>query len=142
VHSNSPQVSIALDGLDASRASSPSGYFDHLGAILATPELTMASPWINFAWWWVDCLPDAALEAVPSQLLSKLRPDPIAKVLPSTHSFAIQFNVIPGHVYEVEASTDLRTWQSISTNVVSETSFQFSESSPLDHRFYRLKLVR
>jgi hypothetical protein len=142
VHSNSPQVSIVLNGLEASRASSPGGYFDDIGAVLATPELSMSSPWINFAWWWVDCLPDAALEAIPSQLLSKLRPDPVGRLVPSSNgSYVIQFRVIPDHRYEVEASSDLRTWQSVSTNFVSETSFQFSESPNLDHQFYRLKLV-
>src|SRR5262249_18303192 len=44
--SNSPQAATIAEALDATRAAQPAQVFDSTGSILATPELSTASPWL------------------------------------------------------------------------------------------------
>jgi len=137
---DAPQISAIVDGINRTRASSLHGYFDSVGALLSTPELTLLSPWIHDDYGWRYCINDAALEAIPSQLLAKVRADPVATLISSGDPLQIHFGVLPGHAYEVQTSQDLQTWRSVSTNMVDEGSFSFSAPLTSERAFYRLKL--
>lgn len=54
----------------------------------------------------------------------------------------LQFEVVAGHWYEVQASTDLQTWTSIWQSIIAPSSFLFSFTDPdagsYPSRYYRL----
>lgn len=74
-----PQLREIVAGINRTRDAQanlvPGGqgepYFSDLGSILATPQLTMASPFINTN----NLVNDQILERIPQQVLSLLRPD-------------------------------------------------------------------
>ena len=45
--SNSPQANIIASALAAARTAQPGGFFLNIGDLLITPELSMASPWLD-----------------------------------------------------------------------------------------------
>lgn len=64
-----PPLLRIVDGINATRAKTPTGSFQRLGDILATPELTIASPYItNNA-----AINDAVVERIPQQIMGLLR---------------------------------------------------------------------
>jgi len=82
VSSTSPQAATVATALDAARAGQPGQRFRDLAEILATPELSLASPWLDpsGAYQLVSTMNDEACEALPSQLLPLLRPDSTSTV--------------------------------------------------------------
>ena len=68
MYSNSPQAALVATALDAARFGQPSQHFRNLGDILATPELSTTSPWLDlsiiFQSQWE--ITDAAYEAIPA----------------------------------------------------------------------------
>jgi len=72
-----PQLATIVAGINRTRQLEVNevgqyrGRFQTLGHILATPELTLASPFINTN----NLLSDAVVERIPQQILSLLRPD-------------------------------------------------------------------
>ena len=93
------------DAISQQRAVLPNSYFREIGELLAIPELSVGSPWINIA----DpyCLADADVESFASQLLARVRHDPIASLISSTHQPQIRFTLFPSYTYEVQSSADL-----------------------------------
>ena len=139
--SNSPQAATIAAALDTLRSSQPGQYFRDPGDILATPELSMASPWLNLssaydAEW---TLTDEAYEAIPSQLLPLLRSDSIGSVSQSGGTFQVQFTGADGYAYAVQTSSNLRDWTAVSTNYPANGSFNFADTPPPGalRRFYR-----
>jgi hypothetical protein len=59
-----------VNGINRTRSSFPTGSFWHLGDILATPELTVASPFISTTNGVVN---DAVYERIPQQIMGLLR---------------------------------------------------------------------
>ncbi len=70
-----PQVSAIVDGIIRTRAAMPRGGFEHMGDILATPELTVLSPFLKNVEQQPDGMTDVAIERIPQQILSLLKPD-------------------------------------------------------------------
>lgn len=72
-----PQLRRIVDGINRARLAEVTNnqqnipVFDRLGRILATPELTVASPFLNPS----NLVTDAVLERIPQQILSLLRAD-------------------------------------------------------------------
>jgi len=131
-----------IDGIERTRSASARGYFDDLGGILATPELSFNSPWLKrFDRDWNFCVADSMLEIVPAQLLSRLRPDPVASAARQNSEVALRFHVFPGRDYEVLKSQDLNTWTAASTNSVPDNVFELLVSPSSEATFYKLRLV-
>jgi hypothetical protein len=93
----------------------PTGYFVSLGDILATPQLSTQSPFLNLTD--TNNLTDAEYEAIPSQLLSLLRMDSIGSATATTNSQVVfQFTGYDNEAYLIESSPDLVNWTIVSTN--------------------------
>jgi hypothetical protein len=141
--SNSPQAAIIGTALDEVRATQPNQYFHTVGDILATPELSTASPWLNTSNGVNSGITDEAYEKIPVQLLVLLRPDLVATVTQEAGSFHVRFSGLDGYSYGVQVSSDLQNWFTVSTNYPSNGSFNFTESpiQNLPRRFYRSILL-
>ena len=143
--SNSPQAATIAAALDTARSSRPGHYFRDPGDILATPDLSLASPWLDpsGAAQVVSSMNDEACEAIPSQLLPALRPDSIGAVSQSGGTLQVQFSGADGYAYAVQTSSNLLGWTSVSTNRPTNGAFGFAEplgpGSP--RRFYRSALL-
>ena len=138
---NSPQAGEIAAGIIAVREREPNHLFLTIGDILATPELSNASPWLNPT---NGYLSDAALEIIPSQLLPRLRPDSLGSIVLADGLPQVQFTGIDDHTYALEESSDLVNWSSVSTNFPSNGSFNLTpmlatNSGPT---FYRSSLIQ
>jgi hypothetical protein len=139
--SDSPQAATIATALVAARSSQPGQRIHDVGDILATPELSTASPWLNLssavqAQWGMT---DEAYEAIPSQLLPLLRPDSIGAVSQSGGTLQVQFTGLDGYAYVVQTSSNLSDWINVSTNYPVNGSFDFVDTPPpgSPRRFYR-----
>ena len=139
--SNSPQASTIAAALVTAGSSQPGRRFHDVGDILATPELSTASPWLNTdsAAQLEGGITDEAYEALPSQLLLLLRPDSIGSVGQSGGTLQVQFTGADGYAYVVQTSSDLLGWTAVSTNYPTNGCFNFVETPPpgSPRRFYR-----
>jgi len=139
--SNSPQASAIAAALVAAGASQPGQYFQNVGDILAVPELSTASPWLNLSSTaqLEYGLSDQAYEAIPSQLLPLLRPDSIGSISQSGGAFQVQFTGADGYAYVVQTSSNLLNWTAVTTNYPVGGSFNFVDTLPpgSPRRFYR-----
>jgi hypothetical protein len=135
--SNSPQAALIAEALLNTRASQPGQVFLNIGDIVATPELSIASPWLTLAR--NAPITDEIVESMPSQLLPLLRPDSIGELAPPTSDPPrIQFTGMDGYNYTVQRSSDLLNWTSVSTNAPENGAFNFVPSSPdASAQFYR-----
>ena len=140
--SNSPQAATIAGALDALRSAQPNRTFRSIGDILAAPQLSTASPWLNLnfdpqALW--SGPTDAAYEAIPSQLLPLLRPDSTGAVSQSGGTLQVQFTGADGYAYTVQTSSNLLNWTAVSTNYPANGSFNFVDPLPpgSPRRFYR-----
>jgi hypothetical protein len=142
ISSNSDQAAIVANAIESTRAGSPGRLFRGIGDILAAPELTVQSPFLNLS----DNtqqnygVSDEAYEAIPSQLLPFLRTDSIGQLLLTNGQPQVQFRGNDGHVYTIQVSSDLANWTNDSTNcpvngifsvpvpLVGNTSMQFYRS--------------
>ena len=144
VSSNSPQAATVAFALDAARANQPGQHFRDPADILATSELSLASPWLdtNGVTALLSTVNDEACEALPSQLLPLLRPDSTSSVTLSGGTLQVQFTGADGYAYTVQTSLNLLDWTTISTNYPANGSFNFLDTpSPgSSRRFYRSML--
>jgi len=141
VSSNSPQAAIVAAALDAARASRPGQSFHDPAEILAIPELSLSSPWLdtNGLAQLHSTVNDEACEALPSQLLPLLRPDSTTAVSLSGGTLQVQFSGADGFAYAVQTSSNLLNWTTISTNYPANGYFNFHDTpaSGSPRRFYR-----
>ena len=141
--SNSPQANVIASALDAARAAQPGGYFLNTGDLLMTPELSMASPWLNQSSGPSTRISDEAFEEIPSQLLLRLRPDSIGTIAKSGLGISVQFNGEDGRAYAIQTSPDLLTWTSVSTNIATNGGFGHVDpgNSRVGRKFFRSVLL-
>ena len=142
--SNSPQAVTIAAALDTLRSGQPGQRFNNPSDILATIELSTASPWLDLSspaqlnWG----LSDEAYEAIPSQLLPSLRSDSIGSVCQSGGTLQVQFSGSDGCAYAVQSSSNLSSWTPISTNYPANGFFNFTDTPPgSPRRFYRSVLL-
>ena len=146
ISSNSPQALTIANAIQSVRASQPGRFFSDLGDILAIPQLTEQSPFLN----WNDGvqvskgISDEAYEIIPSQLLSLLRADSIGSIAPVNGQRVVKFTGYDGHAYAIEVSSDLINWVSISTNCPVNGMFGFTNSAApnANQQFYRSVLLQ
>jgi hypothetical protein len=134
--SNSPQLAVIVAGINALKPWEPGGYFQDVGAIFATPQLSLASPWLDTT---QSDISDAAYEAIPSQILGSLSEDSIVSLALSNGLPQLQFTGYDGHSYSVQASSDLLNWTQIGSGIPSNGVFDIVDpaGAQLPHRYYR-----
>jgi len=128
------------NAIQSTRANQPGQFFRDIGDVLATPQLTEQSPFLNLN----SNISDEAYEMIPSQLLPLLRADSIGSVAFANGRSAIQFTGSDGHVYAIEVSPDLVHWTRISTNWPAGGVLNFTNSPALNGnaQFYRSVLLQ
>jgi hypothetical protein len=72
IQPNSTQLRQIVDGINATRATRPQHIFQHMGDVLATPQLSVASPFLTLN---NPTNTDVTVERIPQQILSLLQPD-------------------------------------------------------------------
>lgn len=139
ISSNSAQAALLANAINAERALQPGQVFRDAGDIIATPELSVASPWLNSA----STAPDAAYEVLPSQLLWLLRSDSTGSINANPSGFQVQFTGYDGLAYSVETSTNLTDWVTVETAFPTNGVFNFQDNPPAigASRFYRSMLL-
>ncbi len=146
ISSNSPQAATVATALDTAHSSRPGQRFRDVADILALPELSLASPWLDPSGvaQLQSSMDDAACEAIPSQLLTLLRPDSIASSSQAGGTLQVQFSGSDGYAYVVQTSSNLLDWTRVSTNYPANSVFTFTDtSSPgSSRRFYRSVLLQ
>lgn len=76
IEPSSPQLLKIVEGLIRTKSRQPNRTFRSIGDVLATPELTVASPFLNLTPQQVQRgLTDVAVERIPQQILSLLKTD-------------------------------------------------------------------
>src|SRR5208282_5888774 len=109
-------------------------YFLDVGDILAVPQLTEQSPFLN----WNDTvqtengISDEAYEIIPSQLLPLLRADSIGSVASMNGQVIAQFTGYDDRTYAIEVSSNLVDWTSVATNFPVNGRFGFTNSAPMN----------
>ena len=143
--SNSTQALIIANAIAQTKTIQPGQMFNSLGDILATPELTVNSPWLNTSTVGrVDYgISDEAYEAIPAQLLPLLRPDSVGAIIQVNGGWNIQFSGSDAFAYALQTSTNLIDWEVLSTNYPVQGSFSVPVPSLLNsqEQFYRSVLL-
>jgi hypothetical protein len=144
--SNSPQATIVADGIATVKAGmTPNQTFNSIGDILAAPELSLNSPWLNTSS--VNQLKygitDTEYEAIPAQLLPLLRPDSIGTLTATNGGWNLRFTGADGFNYAVQSSPDLANWTNVSTNAPTQGGFTvpIPGTSGSPNFFYRSVLL-
>jgi hypothetical protein len=144
ISSNSPQAAVIADAVLALR-SGRGQFFPYAGSILAAPQLSVQSPFLN----WNDTIQqqwgisDVAYEAIPAQLLPLVRTDSVGSAAAANGQVVIQFSGYDGHTYAVQVSSDLVNWSTVGTNSPFGGAFSFAISLPpnANQQFYRSVLL-
>jgi hypothetical protein len=115
--SNSVQVATVAAAIATERTRQPGQAFFHVGQVLAVGEMSLVAPWLNQS---SELqlklgLTDAAYEALPAQLLRRIRSDSIGRVQLGDE-LSIRFTGWDGHAYAIERSPNLKYWTAFSTN--------------------------
>ncbi len=122
---NSPQAEIIASGIAQAKTTKPNQDFYSIGDILSAPVLVEDSPWLNTTN--VNQqrygITDAAYEAIPAQLLLRLRPDSFGATSLTNGFVNLQFSGSDALSYAVQESSDLVHWTIISTNTPVQGSF-------------------
>lgn len=136
VSSNSPQMASIISAIQAIHPGQP---FQEIGELLAVPDLSTGSPYLN--WFNTDQqqygITDEAYEIIPSQLLPLLRADSIGYLTVTNNQCRVQFTGYDEHSYVIETSSDLKEWTPISTNFPVKGSLQLDLLHSDAQRFYR-----
>jgi len=144
--SNSPQALVIASAIQSARASRPGQFFSDVGDILAIPQLTEQSPFLNLSSsiQLTNGISDEAYEMIPSQLLPLLRADSIGSIVSLNGQMLVQFTGYDGHAYAVQVSSDLINWTSINTNYPVNGIFSFTNSAAANTspQFYRSILLQ
>jgi hypothetical protein len=137
LEADSPEIEFIVAAINRTRASFPGGRFVDVTDILATPELSNLWPGLSSGDLWSDCFNDARWELIPAQLLPLLRSDLIATVARGNDLVEVRFRVPAGGSYDIQISTDLKTWGNLRNLVATNSFLTFSEPVGAGSRFYR-----
>ena len=138
-----PQISTLVAALNRARVAQPGQYFADVSAFLTVPELSTASPWLNLSN--NDAvrfgLTDEAYEALPAQLLSLVRADPVVTVTRTGADLRLHFRAFDGYAWRVESSADLSAWTTWSEpHYASNGVFTLTVPASASPQFFRAVL--
>ena len=144
--SNSPAVAGIVAAIQSTRTAEPGQVFPDVGDILAVPQLTIQSPFLN----WSDPvqrqsgITDAAYEQLPSQLLSELGLASQGSLTIANGQLLVQFSGAAGHLYALQCSIDLVNWTSLTTTspVNDQLTFSLPATTTATGQFYRTVLLQ
>jgi len=136
----SPQAERIVDAIESARLGKPAGRFEGVGDILQATALSTGSPFLNRTGVQQQRgITDEAYEAIPLQLLPRLRPDSIGQWMHTNDRPRLRFSGLEGCTYRIESSSDLIHWKLIRVEVVRNGCIDLDiapdESEP--SRFYR-----
>lgn len=141
---DSPQAAVLAEAICIARANQPYQQFTNLESVLAIPELSVASPWLNQTSPTVlqRGTSDEAYETVAAQLLERLRPDSVGSISETDGVVKVQFTGFDDYPYAVESSSDLLNWLPVSTNSPTNGVFDFCPRAAESNRqFFRSALL-
>ena len=142
---NSSQAETIADGISQAKAAQPNQDFYFIGDVLSAPELTVDSPWLNTTNVNEQAygITDVEYEAIPAQLLLRLRPDSIGALSLTNGSINLEFTGSDAFSYELQQSTDLAHWTRIGTFHPVQSVFNVSlpRGKWSSRRFYRSVLL-
>ena len=144
--SNSPAVTALAAAIETTRARQPGQLFPEVGAILATPALSIESPYLD----WSNPpqqqpgISDADYEALPGQLLALLGMDSLGALVVANGGLQMQFTGGDGHVYTLQSSPDLIHWTTFGTNTPVNNQINILLPTPPagPAQFYRSMLLQ
>ncbi|MDB6020412.1 MAG: hypothetical protein JWQ04_269 [Pedosphaera sp.] len=142
-NANSNALGLIAAGINAQRGNVPGLLYTNLDQILAVPQLSVASPFLNGVVA-TNFLTDAAYESIPAQLLPLLRLDSVGSIVNSGGVAQLQFTGVDGYNYNVQASTNLQDWFFIAKHQHTTNGvFIFSDRGALNfaRRYYRTVLA-
>jgi hypothetical protein len=142
--SNSPQAALIAAAIQQARSAQPNQQFSHLGDLLAIPQLSLLSPWLDTSRLNTPSAPtDEACEMIPSLLLPRLREDPVGSIVSAKNRLTVQFSGYDHCRYAIETSPDLVHWITVGTRHPSLGMFDFplGASPKMGQRFYRSILL-
>ncbi len=120
--SNSPEASAIATGIVQTKTNQTVPTFYSIGDILVASALTRNSPFLNlgssgFGQQQMNYgITDWEYEAIPAQLLPRLRPDSIGALMPTSGGWTVSFSGADGYAYVVQTSTNFVDWRAVSTN--------------------------
>jgi hypothetical protein len=142
ISSNSSQASVIVDAIQSARAVQSNQFFQDVGDILAVPQLTVESPFLNLAL--TNGITDEAYEIIPAQLLPLLRADSVGSAGLANGQLLVQFTGYDFHPYAIQVSSNLLDWVGVSTNYPVNGMFGFTNTTPINviPQFYRSVLLQ
>jgi hypothetical protein len=144
MRSKSPQIETIIADIEATREKQPFQIWGDRADILATPTLSVNSPWLHLNRIQAErAITDEAVEKIPSQILQLLRSDSIGSVHQFGSGRKIQFTGMTGNRYVLEISSDLLNWTAVATNYPANGTLEFTDDLPESgqNRFYRSILL-
>jgi len=145
ISSNSAQAAFIANAISQKRAAQTGGFFHSVADILAAPELSENSPFLDtndLATFEAGGLTDGAFERIPIQLLPLLSLESLGSISFTGGQFVVRFTGDNDFAYAVESSSNLVEWSTVSTNVPWNGVFDFTDTSPTtNQRFYRSVLL-
>jgi len=148
VSSNSPQAFAMANAILQLRTNSAKPWFYSVGDILSASALSGQSPFLNpgsSAYGQQQsnyAIPDAVYEAIPAQLLLKLRPDSIGSIAYTNNGWNLMFSGADNYSYAVQTSTDLMNWLTLSTNQPVQGWFSVPITGPvIGNQYFRTQLL-
>ena len=154
ISSNSTQAQIIANAIIATRLNTNLFFnqsFGEIGFVLATPQLSVLSPFLNTNVVSIrrgpgsplyDGITDQAYEMIPNQLLPLLRIDAVVRMLSTNGQAELEFGGYDGLEYAVQASPDLVNWSDFSTNQTTlGTSTVTLPPTTNNFQFFRTRLI-
>jgi len=147
--SNSPQAAVMATAILQNQAGRNGVPFASIGDLLAVSALTFQSPFLNlgssaFGQQQTNYgITDLAYEAVPAQLLPRLRADSIGALALASGAGRLSFSGTDGYVYAVQTSTNLTDWTDLATNQPVQGIFNvpFNPSANSAATYFRTRLL-
>lgn len=140
----SPQAESIVDEIATNRLLEPKGYFGKVGDILGVEALSTQSPFLSLsAGQRTEGISDQAYEAIPLQLLPKLRPDSVGSWVMKNGKPHLQFSGLERCVYRIETSSDMIHWTPVCTARTQQGCIELDVLvDPTEAcRFYRSVLI-
>jgi hypothetical protein len=146
--SNSPQAATLTEAVSVARSARTNRRFTGLADFLRVPELTVASPWLNVGdpFQYMFGMSDAAYEAIPAQILSRLREEDLeCSLVRREASWVMELSVPwPGQSCVLETSANLLDWVSASGSLFPTNGMARFDPPPATNTaplYYRAKLL-